>query len=267
MGVAGPSGMVAPNFRTARLFGIFNVVFATLLLVFGLCMGGYVATLPMWGKVMAMSQNTIQTQMAAQKKASLAALDEEEKTATTDAEKARIAERRKEIEAGPKTVVVGGMDFSKLRMDDPIILVYSWTDVISGLILNLLMLAGGIGLLHWKPWARSLAVWTAILKVIRLFLVYGFFVIAVIPPYCRRMGEMVSEMMASQPQFGGKPPPFMNADWFTRIYVITYTAFAIGFVLFALIYPAIQLWFLTRPGVKAACSGQLKLPKEPNQPC
>ena len=47
-----PKGLVPPDFRTSRLLGIFNTLFASEILLCGLCMCGYTATLPLTSKVM-----------------------------------------------------------------------------------------------------------------------------------------------------------------------------------------------------------------------
>jgi hypothetical protein len=50
---------------------------------------------------------------------------------------------------------------------------------------------------------------------------------------------------------------------FTRIYSIMCLILAIGMIAFGTIYPAISLWLLGRPGVKAALIGKpLRLEQE-----
>jgi hypothetical protein len=256
-----------PNFRTARLFGIFNVLFATELLVCGLCMGGYTLSLPLWGRAMARLQSQMDQQAESAKKASLDALADQEKLAKTDAEKAEIEAKRKELEAKPNVNPAGMMDFSKLGMDDPQIIKWSMIEVITGVILNVMMLAAGIGLMSWKPWSRQLGVWTAVLKITRLVLLYGFFIIVIVPIFSEKIGQAVGEMMVAQQQSIGRGPGAMPpTSMFVRIYTITYSAMGVGIMALGVIYPAISLWYLTRPGVKVACSNLYKLPKEPRQP-
>lgn len=267
MAGAAPRGTTMPNFRTPRLLGIFNVLFATEILACGLCMGGYAVTLPLWGRVIQQAQSQTRQRFEAAKKAELVALAAREKGAKTAEERAEIAGERLRVEARPDpTAAAGMMDLNKMGMNDPALIRWTWTEVLSGLVLNAMLLASGIGLLHWKPWARSLGVWTGALKVLRLVLVYGFFIIGVVPPVSQRIGEAVSTMMAGQP--GMAPPAGAGspAAMFTRIYTVIYSAWGVGMIVLGVIYPAVLLWLLTRPGVKVACAGTHKLPKEPNQP-
>jgi hypothetical protein len=263
-----PRGVVAPNFRAPRLIGIFSVVFASELLIVGLCLGGYVSILPTLGRLMDASQKQLDAQAAASKKAELGALAAREKEAKTEEQRTEIAVKRKEIETRPAFPMAAAMDVNRATMGDPTFIRYSWLDLLSGIALNVLMLASGIGLLTWRPWARTLGVWTAALKIVRLVLVYGFFILVIVPPYSRKLGKAVVEMMGSVQPIGGAPPaPFMDSNFFVKTYTIMYSGFGLGVMTLGAVFPAIVLWLLTRPAVKSACSGTLKTPKEPNQPC
>ena len=261
-----PIRMTPPNFRSARLVGIFNVFFAAQILICGLCMSGYTLTLPMWLRLFSQVQKQTEERAEQLKTAQLEAAIEREKAAKTDPEKIEAAARRIEVETRPKAALSMSMDFTRMGLADPKIIAWSWAELISSLTLNSMMLASGIGLLHWKPWARSLGIWTAALKIVRLVLVYGYFVLSVVPVLAQRMGEAVVAMMAQQPgtmgPTGGAPP----VSLFVRIYLITYSGMGVGMILIGVVYPMIVLWLLTRPGVKSACSGLLKLPMEPKQP-
>ncbi len=263
MGVEGPVRMAAPNFRIPRLLGIFSVVFATGLLLGGICMGGYVAIMPLVSGLMQSTQSRVSAQLEASRKAELNALAEREKKAKTDDEKIDLAAERKVIETRPLAPMNGMMDVNRVQMGDPSFLRYSWADVVSGIVLNVLLLISGIGLLSWRPWARRLAVWTAALKIVRLVGLYGFFIIVIVPPYCQKLGKAVDAMMQTT---GLKSSPFMNAQALIKVYTVMYSAMGLGVMLLGVIFPAILLWFLTRPAVKSACSGLLKLPPEPGQP-
>jgi hypothetical protein len=260
-----PTGIVPPNFRSARLMGIFNVVFGAILITGGVCGAGYTLTLPLWGRVFSQITAQAEQQANAARKAELEAVKDQEKAAKTEKEKIETAARRIELENRPVVMMPGTMDFSKMGFTDPAFIAWTWTEVLSGIVLNLMMIVSGVGICHWKPGARRVGVWTAILKIVRLVLLWGFFVIAIVPSFARKMGEVVAQMMAQQPGMrmpGGVPPQ----EFFAQVYAITYSAMGVMFIVFGVIYPAIVLWVLTRPGVKSACSGLLKLPKEPNQP-
>jgi hypothetical protein len=262
-----PKGFTPPNFRTPRLLGIFNVLFAAQILVCGLCMGSYTLTMPIWGKVMAQAQNQAKLQVENANKAALDAVEEQLKEAKTDKEKEALEARKREIEARPNFVMPGMMDISKMGLDDPTLVGWTWSEVISGLVLNVLMLVSGVGLMSWKPWGWSLALWTSVLKILRLCLVYGFFIVAIVPPMSQRIGDMVGGMLVAQQAALGRAGTMPPASMFARIYTVTYSAMGLWMLLLGVIYPALQIWWLTRPGVKLACSGTMKLPREPRQPC
>jgi hypothetical protein len=262
-----PVGNVAPNFRLPRLVGILNVMFSTQILICGLFMGGYVLTIPLMARVFSQLQGQVEQQAETARKTQLKALAEDEEKAKTEQEKIEVAARRIELENRPKGMLPATVDFTQMGMSSPEFLAFSWTEILTGLALNVMMLVSGIGLMSWKPWARSLGLWTAGLKIVRLALVYGFFILAIVPPLGLKMAKVAVDMINMQgtpfPRSPGGAPP---ADLFARVYTVMYSGMGLGFMLFGMIYPAILLWLLTRPGVKAACSGRLKLPKEPKQP-
>jgi hypothetical protein len=257
-----------PNFRTARLVGIFNVVFATEILFCGICMSGYIAMIPMWAGLMNRVQKSALEQGERARKGELQVLDEQEAAATTVEEKALVKARREELEKRPPSALPASMDFNKMGLTDPVSVTWSWAEVLSGIVVNVLMLISGIGLLRWRGWARSLGIWTAVLKIVRLVLIYGAFIALIVPPLARNMGEMVIQMSAQQPGMmpagkGGMPPVAL----FVRVYTVMYSVMGVGVIVLGVIYPLVVLWLLTRPGVKSACSGAFRLPREPNQPC
>lgn len=266
MSQSAPVRMTPPNFRTSRLVGIFNVLFASQILLCGLCMSGYTMTLPLWGRVFAQAQKQSEAQGERLRTAQLEGAIEQEKAAKTDQEKIEAAARRMEIEKRPKSTIPVMVDFTKMGFTDPKLLAWSWTELATSLVLNVMMLVAGVGLMNWKSWARPLGIWTAVLKIVRLVLVYGFFTLTIAPLLAQKMGEVVVAMIALQPGMmggGGAPPP---QAMFVKIYLIQFSVMGLGIIILGVIYPAIVIWLLTRPGVKFACSGRLKLPMEPKQP-
>ena len=260
-----PRVLAVPNFRTARLMGIFNALFAVEILACGLLMSAYVATLPLMARAMKQFTSQIEQQADRQKQTALKGLDEEAAKATTEAEKTAIAARREKIETAPKVMLAPGVDFSKMGFDDPTILTWSWVELLSGMGLNVMLLASGVGLMHWKPWGRTLGIWTGVLKIARLLVFYLLFIIFIVPPMSKVFGELAVDMMQQQQAAVGRQggPP---KDVFVRIYAVMYTVMGVGFAATGVIYPAVMVWILTRPGVVSASSGRFVLPKEPRQP-
>src|SRR4051794_6519455 len=98
---AAPSGYVVPNVRIPKVLGILNIVFASAILICGLCMGVYVMILPSFGKAIVAAQKKMDQAVEDEKKAELKKLDEEEKAAETAEEKAAIRERRDAVNDRP----------------------------------------------------------------------------------------------------------------------------------------------------------------------
>ena len=189
-----------------------------------------------------------------------------EKDAKTEQQKIDAAAKRIEFEKRPKASFGSIMDFNKVTMGD------SKLDD-----LELGRTAVGNHLEHRDAGFRdrfdALEAVVAIGRgldsfgeILRLVLLYGFFILTIVPSLSQRIGRMVAEMMEQQgtpmPAGGINPGEFLG-----KLYTITYSGFGFGFMLCGLIYPVLSIWWLTRPGVKSACSGRFRLPKEPNQPC
>lgn len=242
------AGGVIPNPRIPRVLGILNIVFASGLILAGLCMGVLTAMQPYLNNAMGNIQKKVEADAAKRQKADLEAIEADEKEAETPSEKQELEKRRILIEARPKNPTpLGSFNFNKLRLNEPKLQIYGWLDVVTAILLNLLMLAAGIGLVQRKMWGLRLGVWTALAKLVRLVLVYSFFALAIVPGLARTYGQLVAEQMG---QTGG---PSLDVRTLIQIYYVMYTAVAVGMIVFGSIYPAISLWMLTRPGARAAC--------------
>lgn len=244
---------VTPNRAIPKVIGILNIVFASGLLLGGLCWAGSIVLQPYTMKMMNEAQKKMEADEKSKHDAALKKLEDQEKEAQTEEEKAEIREARKTAASGPVALKVPMFDLSKL-MTNTRVQAWSWADVLTGIVVNVLLLTSGIGLVMFRPWGRKLAVWVASLKVIRLIAVYGYAIFAVVPEFSRLLGKAVGDMMIQQQQVSGKPmPPFMTPDWFTRTYTITYTVMAVGMIVFGAVYPLIMIWLLNRPSARAAC--------------
>src|SRR5262249_33533548 len=140
------TGPILPNYRIPKLFGNLNILFASQILVCGLCLSVSALSLPMVNRAMSQIKEQTEKQFDARKKAELEELEERAAKATSDADKIDVAASRKEIETRPRPSVQG-MDFTQMGMLDPSYIAFSWTEVLSGITLNVLLLASGIGLL------------------------------------------------------------------------------------------------------------------------
>jgi hypothetical protein len=146
-----------------------------------------------------------------------------------------------------------------MGMDDPKFLRFSLVDAGTGLAFNGLMLATGIGLVNLRRWAARWWTYLAWAKITRLFLLWGFFIVAVAPTLSENMARSVVAMFQQQ-QVGGRGRMPTVGD-FTRIYSIMNLILAVSVIVLGSIYPAISLWLIGRPGVQAALVD--KPPTEP----
>jgi hypothetical protein len=243
---------VVPNLLIPRTLGILNIVFASLVLCCGLFSVASIAFMPAFQKAMQSQVKQVEVKVGQRRQAALDALQDEEKSAKTEAERTAIAVRRASVMSSPKQTLVGStMDMEAMGLTDPKLLGYWYADIFSGIVLNLVMLISGIGLIRLRPWGRSIWLWTAGVKIVRLLLLYGYFALAVVPIMSEKLGRAIGTMMAQQQQaFGRGGGP--SVDMLVRIYAITYTIYAVGIIVVGSIYPAISLWLLNKTNVKAA---------------
>jgi hypothetical protein len=232
---------VIVNTSLTRTMGTISIVFGTLLLLCGLCSGAYVGFFTALGPSI---NAQMQQEMDKQREERIANYAEQEKTAVDEEARQEIAKQRAELEAQPNKAP----NLSKIYgMGDSRVATYMGVDIISALVLNVLLLVSGIGLLGLKSWARKLGVFVAVVKIVRLVAIYSFFVFAIVPLMVGQMMEALDEIAKQDPNAQQMPPQVatgMGTMW---------TAYAVGMVVFGVIFPALCWYFLTRPGVKAAC--------------
>src|SRR5262249_34574890 len=134
-----PVGGVVPTPRIPKVLGILNIVFASGLILGGLCMAAYAAMLPMIGKAMTEIQKKADAEIEKKKAADLEAIDAQEKVAKTESEKQDLESRRLEIRSRPKVTINASMDFEKMGLSDPRIKIYGWVDSLTAIVLNVLL--------------------------------------------------------------------------------------------------------------------------------
>jgi hypothetical protein len=141
--------------------------------------------------------------------------------------------------------------FSDIRLA-----IYTFSELISGMILNVLMVISGVGLLRLAEWGRRLAISVAWLKIIRWVAMIVVTLVLILPITVQKVQKMTDSIQAQvqvQAKSGGRPPPpmpMMNLSMFASIAGAVSMIFT---ALIASIYPALSIWFLTRPPARAAC--------------
>jgi hypothetical protein len=256
------AGDVLPRPRILNVMGILNILVATLLMLFSVYLGWYAAFMPINNRALAQVRAIAEADLEAKRQAGLKAIDEAEKTASTASEKTELAARRKALEVPAKLTIPIGMDLEKLGMGGWKFVLYYGFDVATALVLDVLLLVAGIGMLRREMWGIRLGIAAAAGKIARLVLLYSFVIVAVIPPMAQGSGRVALEMAQQQKAMGAPMPPMMDAAFFTKLYFVTYTVMAVGMMLFGSIYPAIALWYLSRPGARAACEPRARHDQE-----
>jgi hypothetical protein len=134
-------------------------------------------------------------------------------------------------------------------MNDTNFIRFSYLENGTGLITNGLMFVTGIGLLNRKRWGAQWWTYVAWLKIALPCLLWSYYIVAVAPGFSESMAKNVATMLQQQPGVRGKA---INVSDLTRVYSIMNLIVAVGAMLVSSLYPAISLWLLSRPGVKAA---------------
>ncbi|MBV8228408.1 MAG: hypothetical protein JO329_00360 [Planctomycetaceae bacterium] len=262
LGPDSKAAAVSPQPGLLRTIGILNFIFGGLLFACGLnCLGWFgpmLATL----QLIRLDPEEAQIHFDNFKRTMIATLRDREASAT-DAERTRIKKSRVELEAlHPR--IGDQLDLKKINRGLRWLTWYLWADVVTGPILNLLMLASGIGLMQLKCWARTMGLWVAAAKLVRLAALTIFLVAMVIP----RMSKVADELMASD--FGrvlitsalaqqgarqGGDVPVAQIDPKDLVPIMTGMSDIAAVLLlgFGAIYPALTLVVLSRPAARAAC--------------
>ncbi|GAC1468296.1 MAG: hypothetical protein NVSMB9_10810 [Isosphaeraceae bacterium] len=116
----------------------------------------------------------------------------DEQSARSPGEKERFRDARRKLLASRSTFA-GQVDFDRINADLPWLSRYLWVDLISGPVLNALLIVSGAGLLQRARWGRALAVRVALLKVLRLTVLSAFLAAILVP----KLREIVRQFVAS----------------------------------------------------------------------
>ena len=155
-----------------------------------------------------------------------------------------------EVKAKSATVQVNTLAF----MGDPVMIRFYVIDLVTGIPLNILMFATGIGLVNFKRWGAKWWTWTAWAKIVRLILVYSYFIVGVVPTMSAGIARMVVGIFEAQKIPAGRAP---SLSQLTMIYSYIYGAMGILMIVAGVIYPALSIWMLARPGAKAALTTKM----------
>jgi hypothetical protein len=239
-----PLPVYEPNQSLARTIGTLNIIFGAISLACGACGTLNLLLQPVMRPVFQAQARMATQQLEAERERRIDRLRQEEKEATSQAEKAEIHARRKAEEARPLPKVPDPMRF----FQGGHLLAYSIADALVGIILNIGLLIAGIGLVRLRNWSRVMSIWVATVKILCLTGLLVWLLLWVLPVMVENAGKMFQDMGAA----GGAPPGALTPVTTAMTYL-----WGIGFVLVyivSLIYPIVILATLTRRSVIAACT-------------
>ena len=136
-----------------------------------------------------------------------------------------------------------------MGMDHPRCLWFMLIEGLTGLIANALTFATGVALINLRAWGARAWDWLAPLKIARVVLIWGGFIVLVAPVMAQSAGEGVSSMIR-QSAPGAKRGP--TAAEMGLIYSWMFLAQGVGMIVLGSAYPAFAWWAARRRGIRAA---------------
>jgi hypothetical protein len=208
-----------------------------------------------------------QAKSKAEREAKITELKAKEEAAKTQEEKDSLKDEREAVESNFEPDLSGMNEIMNWNVFTDIRLaIYSFSEVIAGMILNVLMAISGVGLLRLAEWGRRLAINVSWLKIVRWAAMIVVTLVLILPitvQKAQKMTDSIQAQIQAQAKASGRPAPampFMNMGMFMSI------AGAVAMVFIALIssiYPALSIWYLTRPPARAACLQRSLAPSAP----
>ncbi len=258
------AAVVTPQPGLPRTIGFLNLLFGGMLFLCGLGCLGYVA--PMLAPLQPLRLDPDEAQFSFDnlKQSLIVMLQEREQKATTDAEKEKIKKRRIDLQAlHPR--IGDQLDLKTINHDLRWLTWYLWADVVTAPVLNLLMLTSGIGLIQLRGWARTMGLYVAAGKLLRLAVLTIFLIAGVIPHLSRTSEVMMASDFgklliigaeAQQQAQQGAENPAAQIDPKDLVPIMRAMGYisAILMLGFGAIYPVLTLAVLSRPAARAACS-------------
>ena len=236
-----------------KVIGVLNLLFGGALLLCGSV--GFWMIVPFLVENNSFQLNPAETRqiVAEMRKQMIEDAKRDERTATTPALKERFRKARAELEATPEHLELK-VDFHKINASLRGLSRYIWAEIVTGPILNLLLVFGGLGLILGKNWGRKLTFGVAGLKILRLTLLSLFLGLIVVPAARGAMEEFVSTEFArlillkaiESRNAAGFPTAQIELDEFVQIIAALGYGYALMSLALGAIYPVISLILLTR---------------------
>lgn len=243
---------VVPNPQIPRSFGLMNIIFGVIFLLLGIASVAWAFIAPGFTKQF-QDQMKLQVEQAKVKRQTdISALKEKVKSAKTEEEKKDLETELKALESndGPDATMFD--DIMTINADIRI-RIYTWSELASGIVLNLLMIVAGAGLLALAEWARRMAITVAWLKIAKWVAVVVVTMVLVIPVTTEKMQKMFVKIEAQTKTRTGRGPTVFPMTGMAEFTAVMSAVSSVAMALVASIYPALTIWFLTRPRARAAC--------------
>ncbi|WP_435006834.1 hypothetical protein P12x_004302 [Tundrisphaera lichenicola] len=248
-------GFTLPKPGIPKTLGILNVIFGVLMVLYGMCTLGFMIAMPALTEFAKSSVNQAQAKIEDRQKAQIKELEEREVAATSEEEKSAIKAEKEELIANPQVmpkIETTGMEV----LQEPVVKAYSYTQLVSGMILSLILMISGIGLIRLKPGGRTLALSWAVLQIIQIVLLSAVSFFYVQPITVASTEKMFAKMEADASGPNAAPGAAENLKLVKAMQGSGATnVFLILFVVSGCIYPTIVLILLNNPGARAALLG------------
>lgn len=244
--------------QTPKILGVLHICFALLLMACVPCVAYFEFIPPLLSFAFQAEQARVDREIK-ERAVEIEKLEQQEKDAATAEEKAELKREREELAAAPppENEMAG---FADPRWRSPKYMLHFGADLASSLVLNLLMFIAGIGLVRLRNWARILANWVAVLKIMRLAVVAASLVF-VIAPFVMELAATPPEPRAGAPA-EKQSPDAANLATALQSAGIMITSAAVGLLLLGSVYPVITLWLLNVPSVRAAFRPRQRVSKQ-----
>ena len=254
---------VAPKPGLPKLIGSLNVAFGFVLFLIGLECLNMIGPSFTQNQPFKLERGDAQNFYDQFRQRQILELQAREGSTTDESKKASLRAERLELVANHRTNIDQHLDLKSINNVLLLLNWYFWADFATGPVLNLAMLASGIGLTQLRVWARKMAIWVALLKIVRILALTLVFTIVIVPQTRRaldavartELGTVIlarANSAAAQANTAPPPVPYTTENFGLIMAAMAYF-FAVSGMILSLIYPAISLVILTRPSVKAAC--------------
>jgi hypothetical protein len=242
-----------------------NIIFGILLILLTLANGAALAILPLIGTMTERIEAAQEAQRKAQQEAYEKAVAEAEAAAQAEAaaegtvpgDEAALDEGEPVMPAPPRPQIspfgpmMPQLEGLIAAFTNPWVVGHAIVDVITGVAINVAMIAAGVGLRRLRRWGRTLALWVAGLKIVRL-LALQIFTLLVTGPIMAGAWGPAEVPVGTEAEATMKAMQTLNEFAMAGQVVLT--------IIVGSIYPIVCLWLLRREAVKMACQSSARPP-------